>query len=711
MDKARHMKRQLNNKQSGNNNKINSSNNRDNTEMVCESEGEEEEELRRHSSRSKASSSNTITKKLKLHSKSFIDRNGVDHSKVPRKLRSAMCKRNRESLSPPLSYIKKPHHTALGMEGPRMNGSSNKFKQNSKQEGEEGRIISGTITKDEEEVVETLFSLARMSPEDKPADSKADRRTTEEKSSPLQDTKECSQLPNKASQEESMPSQVVCSAADCTSQSSNLKGSSEQNSWTGLTIMGRPIGYGNNKFELPLGSSAALAGLVRTSLLPSRESNTDAIPLADPSELGVSSEFCHLIGPVQLPQHEVSLRKQSIENGMCPVPNADGKEESKQPALGYKGSDALLACREGTPYLWPGMSRGQSCAGDVHGPSRWSPSTKVPAWLDSAPPSTRNGSIESTVFTEKVKPVIVDRSYSRKRCATHMYICHLIQAYQSSEKKPKWPVHSAQLNLNERTSFSVTATNDLIGRRTDLDKVLSLESTNVLNGYTSTGSTNHSVLGKGPNELQTGNSQERRLQRDHQLSITPSGAYSAEKKNCEFLSLSAGGGGLKHVATTACDSHQQRIGSMPSPQIQAPYLYPVQHYPLMPFSLAHARPASPQSQLPQYMTNSYYYPAHPGHVGCTKQQLEQQQRQMVWAAQLASQYAPGGNLSASLIPCTQPSFSSSPLELPNAKGSQQHQSSFSSSLTGKREHHPLSGVGLQSDVSPQLQLVCGAENI
>ncbi|PIA55496.1 hypothetical protein AQUCO_00700058v1 [Aquilegia coerulea] len=709
MDKARQMKRQLNKQQSGNNNnnKLNSSYNKDNSEMDCESDGEEEEELLRpHSSRNKAGTSNS-TKKFKLHnSKSFIDRNGVDHSKVPRRLRSAMCKRNRDSLSPPLSYIKKPHHTALGMEAPRMNGTTDKFKQNSKQEVEVGRIISGTITKDEEEVAETLFSLARMSPDENPVDSKAVRRMTEEKSSPLQDTKECSQLPDKASQEESMPSQLVCSGADRTSQSSNLKGSSEPNSWSGLTIMGRPIGYGNNKFELPLGSSAALAGLVRASL-PSRESNTDAIPLADPSELGVSSEFCHLIGPLHLAQHDVSLRKQSIENGPWPVPNANGKEDPQQPALAYNGSGALLACREGTPYLWPGMSRGQSCGGEVHGPSRWSPSTKVSAWLDSAIPSTRNGSTESTVFTEKVKPVIVDQKQSRKRCATHMYISRLIQAYQSAEKKPKWPVHPTHLNLNERTRFGVMTTNDLIGRRTDLDRVMSLESTNVLNGYTSMGSANHSFLGKSSNELESNNSQERRLQRDHQLSITSSGTYSAEKKNCEFLSLSSGGGGLKHVATTTCDSHQQRNGSVPSPQIQAPYLYPVQHHPLMPFSLPHARPASPQSQLPQYMTNPYYYSAHPGHA---KQQLEQQ-RQMVWATHMTSQYTPGGTSSASLIPCAQPSFSSSPLELLNAKGSQQHQSSFPSSMMGKREHHPLSGGGLQSDASPKLQLVCGAEHI
>lgn len=57
--------------------------------------------------------------------------------------------------------------------------------------------------------------------------------------------------------------------------------------------MGRPIGCGNNRFDLDIASSGSLADLLRASL---PHANGNAIPLVDPSELGVSPEFCYLTG-------------------------------------------------------------------------------------------------------------------------------------------------------------------------------------------------------------------------------------------------------------------------------------------------------------------------------------------------------------------------------------------------------------------------------
>ncbi|KAL0325863.1 UNVERIFIED_CONTAM: hypothetical protein Sradi_5155600 [Sesamum radiatum] len=76
----------------------------------------------------------------------------VDHASVPRKLRSAIMKRGRESVTPPLPISKKQYNVSNGVERLRKDGAK-KSKMNMKQ---------GHITKDEEEVAETLYALAGM---------------------------------------------------------------------------------------------------------------------------------------------------------------------------------------------------------------------------------------------------------------------------------------------------------------------------------------------------------------------------------------------------------------------------------------------------------------------------------------------------------------------------------------------------------------------
>ncbi|KAK9270025.1 hypothetical protein L1049_025598 [Liquidambar formosana] len=83
----------------------------------------------------------------------FDDCNSVDHSPVPRKLRSAMKKRSRESISPPLPDSKKLNHTIDGVESTRKDGVK-KSKANRKQGSSDWslrRANSGPITKEEEE--------------------------------------------------------------------------------------------------------------------------------------------------------------------------------------------------------------------------------------------------------------------------------------------------------------------------------------------------------------------------------------------------------------------------------------------------------------------------------------------------------------------------------------------------------------------------------
>ncbi|CAL5357019.1 unnamed protein product [Camellia sinensis] len=126
--------------------KVNSSN--ENGEMGCAG-SEFEDEI---------CNTTSISKRFRFPQKVFHECNTVDHASVPRKLRSAMKKRNRESISPPFPDKKETNHGANGVELPGIKKS--RLNQPEDLDGSPSR----PITKDEEEVVETLYALADMFP-------------------------------------------------------------------------------------------------------------------------------------------------------------------------------------------------------------------------------------------------------------------------------------------------------------------------------------------------------------------------------------------------------------------------------------------------------------------------------------------------------------------------------------------------------------------
>ncbi|KAJ8538269.1 hypothetical protein K7X08_014809 [Anisodus acutangulus] len=105
----------------------------------------------------------SVRKRFKFPKKFFYECNGVDHASVPRKLRSAIKKRSRQSISPPLPISKKANHMSDGAETLRKYVKS---KLNLTHCGSSRCIkgLEGPITKDEEEVAETLYALAGMIP-------------------------------------------------------------------------------------------------------------------------------------------------------------------------------------------------------------------------------------------------------------------------------------------------------------------------------------------------------------------------------------------------------------------------------------------------------------------------------------------------------------------------------------------------------------------
>ncbi|XP_010471699.1 PREDICTED: uncharacterized protein LOC104751451 isoform X2 [Camelina sativa] len=119
---------------------------------------------------------NEVSRKIpKLPKKNLKGTSGVDHASVPRKLRSAMKKRNLESISKLSSVSKRLNRSKTGSE------SFNKeLVKKENQEMETKAIVpeSMMISKDEKEVAETLYGLAGMFTE---TDSIDKRKTCHEK--------------------------------------------------------------------------------------------------------------------------------------------------------------------------------------------------------------------------------------------------------------------------------------------------------------------------------------------------------------------------------------------------------------------------------------------------------------------------------------------------------------------------------------------------
>nr|DAD41164.1 TPA_asm: hypothetical protein HUJ06_015487 [Nelumbo nucifera] len=692
-----------------------SSSNED-SEMGGGSEGEEE-----HCRAPPPASSAGGCKKLRLHRKPFDDCNAVDPAAVPRKLRSAMQqKRNRESISPPKPDAKKPHSMPNGIES-----RSKKYKQNLKQVGdsEQSPSQAGPITKDEEEVVETLYALATLMPNNKPI-----KGTTHQKST---ESAECSIPVSKATKEpENAPRATT---AEVTNISSNGGGSpgdlARDNPLRQSAIPEGSCILEGQKFDLGSDSS-----LVAQAIPPGQERTDKSNPeyidiklLCKASSLDVPSE---LRSEARVMQSKVDVAQacgRKTESMLWPAAAVSMKPEQHHPINENMDSGKRLACKEGALSLWPGLCTSGSCGGGIRSPLERPSSTKAPFWLDAATCLTRPDVSVNGVLTEKALPGIVDRRKSWKKCAAHVYISRLIRAYQNAEKSVRFPVLPDQLKVKEETRSG--------GVR------------NGLSGATTSSSNTYSyAAGKSLNEALNGIQPDKMLQQDQQQTSVATEILSSQKLNCDFLSLSAGYSGLESNSNNNKNkgkntSNNNPIGNgLESPtQLRPPYLHSLVQPPLVPFSFPPNRYSncSPytdqltaataaqqvQLQIPQYLGNPFYGLQYPGHAGPAKQQM--------WAAHLAG--IPGCHLSKwqnGIYDSTSQvsshavlSTSSPPLEVIGAKfpPSTQQQlfpvsSSLSSNMVRRQQHHPPGGYdqgggGFRTNSSSQLQILCNAEQL
>ncbi|KAI3894536.1 hypothetical protein MKX03_027566 [Papaver bracteatum] len=583
----------------------------------------------------------TAAKRFKVHSKPLNDCNAIDLAVVPRKIRSAMIKRNRESLSPPLPEAKKPHRTPNGTHQPHLS-STQKAKQKMKQ-GVPGQLESIPITKDEEEVAETLFALARMIP-DKPVNYRVDQKNTEAKPPPVRQTTEVPMLVSEASKNESAKSLKEDIIVEATNIPSSVEGSGSDaatvNFLPETSMMHRPSIFRNPKFMLDRGIIGPLSDS-RISQLQKNE-HTDLTSLSVASTSGVLINPCHTNRWLQGTQHEALFCDQKTE--LWPVAAILKKQEEHSMKENNDGDKHFASCMEGTPALslvegnnHNGSGLELSLAGSHDRELAWSSKINVPSWLNSAKKPNLAG---DGVLKEKVNSVTVGKTQPWKKCATHVHISRLIRVHQASEEKSMLPPISNQM-LPNGTKHGASAPSSLNGLISSSDK-------NGLNRFISIdGCLNDGDAGTNMNEVRN-----RILQ---------------DKQNRDFLSLSTGDGG-----SLGSNAVNQRTNKLDSPvQFHVPYLHPVVQNPShVPFNVRgcssslypdHVTVRATQQLKSEQMASPFYSPQHAVHADSANhhQQQQQQQQQQMWA-----HYMSGRNSTASYSSNWQHGKQDSPIYIP-----------------------------------------------
>lgn len=586
------------------------------SEMGCSALSDRENEC---PSPSQLISINDSTKRFKIPKKSFDDCNVVDHASVPRKLRSAMKKRNRDSVSPPLPESKRVNRT-LGGESLQKDGVNLhklNLKQRELQWSREGST-SGPITKDEEEVVETLYALAGMFPDNDPSNkNKVDCESLDGKlSSPPEIEK------NLASEGKKESSSVCPPEAVMATSSANLEISPDEAVKTNAMIR-------TTTEQLPDLPDSKSSSTPRVSLdvslpLLGKTESSDKRP-------SISGNFHGLHGL-------------TLEFGFKPSKPETNALTERKPETTFEAT-SIGVCLKQEHVTKETQKNGLSSTfplGDrSNGPSQ--PSTsKLPAWLDAALSSSKPSSSQNGASARKVSEVSKDGK-TMKRCAAHVYVSRLIQRLQKPESKDSMPLQFIELKHQEEVKQAVEMPHQ------DFNKV-----TNGINGYRSSIS-----LTANRNPYEAGSSshlQHKNLHQDHPPVAQAPGPRNLHKQSYDFLPSSAGNGDGE------INNHPNKVGNTfgALSRHQIPYLHSFpQHQSSVPFSLPQARStssaysdqlslpdASAQGQmlLPPYLNNPFY--GYTSHQSMAKQQQQLQQQQRLWAAQLAANCRVSGTSAA-----------------------------------------------------------------
>ncbi|KAJ1375206.1 hypothetical protein SESBI_51263, partial [Sesbania bispinosa] len=546
-------------------------------------------------------SSIIAAKRFKLPKKFLNNCNGVQHASVPRKIRSAMKKRGREST---LTDSEKVNHKIDGIESPEKDGI-----KKSKKHGSPGwstrQVVTGPITKDEEEVAETLYALAGMFP-----NNGSNTRTE----------LECESLPG-VLQDQEESTNATFEASETTQDASLVPERSPKGAAHASSINETTQTSGQEQTDFP-GSAKFLVATHSTT----PTTNLQAMSMMVRSENGGKvamhdSELCLKIGlnaPIQSQNSHIG-RQPDVEFEMAG--GIDCKQE--QHATKHQKENEGLA-------LWPGLSLRASAG--INASNLQSSSAKAPAWLNAGTCASKQDLMGSCSSGGKMSKVAIHKK-SWKRCAAHVHISHLIRSLEMPKrqvaKEPElYECHQIREHQGSKCEVQME-THNLSGMRY---------------GNSSAAGTAHSATVRNSHETNNGILQQQCNYHDISQAPPTPGVYGPQKKqNFNFLSLSAGGNGLKvndsfnkngsrleplsNSQVAYFQSLQQQHGHIPIPTTQSQYASTsyLDQFPA----------AGPQVRLQQ---QSHYYhgtPLRGAHYSPTVSYKQQQQS--FWAVQLAAQ--------------------------------------------------------------------------
>ncbi|XP_038702655.1 uncharacterized protein LOC119999255 isoform X2 [Tripterygium wilfordii] len=602
----------------------------------------------------------------------FDDGNGVRNSPVPRKLRSAMKKRNRESVSPPLPDSKKLNQAIReaelrkkdGAKKPRLNMKDTDWSH--KQAG------SGPITKDEEEVVETLYSLAGMFHDNDTT--YQDKVDCQEENPPASSALlEAGEGPTSAKEDSVKDLSCPSETAEPIDPSPNVQNFAEET--VEVDSSNQPVGQ--EQSNLP---NCKKISVNLDSVVPQLNSPVIPLLLKNGSEKTPCNAIDLCIPPEQ--NQETGMLKESSNEESSPL------QQKPEAALGLTMASRDQMNHQQMRNKEPKkicLSSALPNGAQGHGPPR-SSNVIVPVWLDSSVSVSGQNSFENGSSSGKISQV-KNGKISWKRCAAHVYISHQIRALKMPDGGNRVQLYHNHSRQQEIPNQGVLAgEKNLNGIRSGLDGVSSaISSSNCSDKKLS--EVNSDIYSHG------------RLHQNQPQASVASREYPSPKQGLDLLSLSAGSLGIE----TNSSLSRTVNGPEQSSQLQVPHLQLCALHPMLMFlSLPQMHCTSTYPDQPTAATQQAQLQLHHPYLGkpfygpnksttlSTKPQQQQQlqyQQQRFWTAQLASQFSPAGTStsmapfpswhkgrqdSTAMIPCSQPAIpsSSSSLELLGPRYSQ-----------------------------------------
>lgn len=559
-------------------------------------------------------------RKFKLPRKIFGDFSTVDPASVPRKLRSAIRKRSCEVTLPDSKGLSR---WVNGVEPLR----KDYLKQSkiSMQKGFSDQTLKRAallpISKDEEEVAETLSALAGMIPlNDVHTKDKMDSELLDAKASDLAEKDEDSMTAPQGSVIVKEEQKVTCHPAS----SKETKAAPIPNGSPAESMQEKSLIEPATHSWAKLSERRQLNLNLQVSVPPVKFQTTPPLLRTCDQRSWINSTF---LG-TSIQPNEMQVEKPLFPNseshikvgGVDVVPS---NERQFRTSIERRDNGLTLRALQGS---------------GVDGLSLQSSAIIFPSWLSTATSSSELGICENIVSTNKVSCSVDGRRKSWKKCAVHVYISRLIQALQNPVARDIQPSDTSQLRPSQ-------CVNGGIGP---------LEHSN-----TARNETNGMVIAsyRNTHEAASGIPVNQRLHLE-QEGPSFSGCCGSKKQSYDFLSLSAGTGSAAegHFNTTVTNmSHVRYPNSVVQNGTPVPFSMPQNRLPSNSYqgqvaAISGSPSALPQVhlQMPPYYGNPFGAAAH--NIGSTAKSAGQQQskQQQIWtaSAQLATQFRPGPVLSS-----------------------------------------------------------------